>query len=34
LYDEPLRKATESVGAILSGKPTAEVVPMKGGNRG
>jgi integrase len=30
LFDDPLRQATERVGAIVSGKPEAEVVPMKG----
>jgi integrase len=30
LFDDPLRKATESVGAILSGKRSAPVVPMRG----
>lgn len=31
LQDDPLRLATERAGAILSGKPSAEVVPIKGG---
>lgn len=30
LFDDPLRKATERAGAIMTGKPSAEVVPMKG----
>ena len=30
LFDDPLRKATEQAGAILSGAPSAEVVPLKG----
>jgi len=29
LFDEPLRKATDAAGAILSGKPKAEVVDIK-----
>jgi integrase len=29
LFDDPLRQATERVGAILSGKPSGEVVPLK-----
>jgi integrase len=29
LFDDPLRAATETVGAIVSGKPMAEVVPIK-----
>src|SRR5262245_59405964 len=29
LMDDPLRKATETVGAIISGKPAADVVDMK-----
>jgi integrase len=28
LFDSPLRQATEHVGAILTGKPPAEVVPL------
>jgi hypothetical protein len=31
LFDDPLRAATERVGAIITGQPTAEVVPIKGG---
>jgi integrase len=31
LFDDPLRKATEQAGAILSGQPSAEIVPLKGG---
>jgi len=31
LFDDPLRQATERAGAILSGKPSAEIVPIKGG---
>lgn len=30
LLDDPLKQATERVGAILSGKPAAEIVPIKG----
>jgi integrase len=30
LYDDPLREATERVGAILSGRPSAEVIPLRG----
>jgi integrase len=30
LFDDPLRQATNRVGAIIAGKPSAEVVPMKG----
>jgi integrase len=33
LQDDPLRKATERAGAILSGQPSAEVVPLKGNRR-
>ncbi len=29
-----LRAATESVGAIITGKPSAEIVPLKGGRHG
>jgi integrase len=29
LLDDPLRAATERVGAIITGKPSAEVVPLK-----
>lgn len=31
LFDDPLRAATERVGAIVSGKPSAEVVSLKAG---
>jgi integrase len=31
LMDDPLRAATERVGAIIEGKPSAEIVPLKGG---
>jgi integrase len=34
LMDDPLREATERVGAIVSGQPAAEIVPLKGGRRG
>ena len=30
LFDDPLRKATERAGAIVTGKPSGEVIPMKG----
>jgi integrase len=30
LLDDPLRQATEHVGAIISGKPSVELVPLKG----
>ena len=30
LFDDPLRQATERVGAIVAGKPPAEVLPIKG----
>jgi integrase len=30
LFDDPLRQAAERAGAILSGKPSAEIVPIKG----
>jgi integrase len=33
LFDDPLREATERVGAILSGKPAADIVPLKGRGR-
>ena len=33
LMDDPLRAATETVGAIIAGKPSAEVVSIKGGGR-
>jgi integrase len=29
LFDDPLRAATEKVGAIISGKPSAEIKPMQ-----
>jgi integrase len=31
LFDDPLRAATEHASAIITGKPSAEVVPLKGG---
>jgi integrase len=31
LMDDPLRQATERAGAIIEGKPMAEIVPLKGG---
>ena len=31
LFDDPLRKATERAGEILSGQPSAEIVSLKGG---
>jgi integrase len=33
LTDDPLRAATERAGAILSGQPSAEVVPFNKGGR-
>jgi len=30
LFDDPLREATERVGAIIAGEPTAEITPLKG----
>ena len=30
LLDDPLRQATERVGAIISGKPSGEVLSLKG----
>jgi integrase len=33
LMDDPLRAATERAGAIIAGKGTADVVPLKGGAR-
>jgi integrase len=30
LQDDPLRAATERVGALIAGKPSAEVLPLKG----
>jgi len=30
LFDDPLRQATERVGAVVSGRPTAEVVLLRG----
>jgi integrase len=33
LFDDPLRQATERASAIITGKPTAEVVPLKGARR-
>jgi integrase len=34
LTNDALRAATERVGAIITGAPSADVVPMKGGRRG
>jgi integrase len=34
LFDDPLRKAAETAGEILSGAPSAEIVPIEGGRRG
>ena len=31
LFDDPLRRAIEQADAILSGKPPADIVPLKGG---
>jgi site-specific recombinase XerD len=31
LFDDPLRQATERVGAVVSGKPAAEVIPYRRG---
>lgn len=31
LMDDPLRAATERASAIISGKPTAQILPLKGG---
>lgn len=33
LFDDPLRKAADQAGAILSGTPSAEIVPLKGARR-
>jgi integrase len=33
LLDDPLRKATETVGALVAGKPSAEIVSLKGAGR-
>jgi hypothetical protein len=33
LLDDPLRKATERVGVIVTGKRSAKVVPIKGARR-
>jgi len=33
LLDDPLREASERVGAFLSGQPAAEVLPLKGKRR-
>ena len=30
LFDDPLREATERVGAIITGAPSAEIMPLKG----
>lgn len=32
LLDDPLKQATEHVGAILSGQPSAEIVPIRAGD--
>jgi integrase len=34
LFDDPLREATERVGAIIAGKPRGEILPLKGGRHG
>jgi integrase len=34
LFDDPLRAAAERAGAIITGKPAAEVVPLPGRRRG
>ena len=34
LMDDPLRQATERAGAIISGQPSGEIVPLKGGGHG
>ena len=34
LFDDPLRKATERAGAIVTGKPSASVVNLKANNHG
>lgn len=31
LLDDPLRKATETVGALVTGRPSAEVIPLRKG---
>jgi site-specific recombinase XerD len=31
LFDDPLRAAAERAGAILTGQPSADIVPIKGG---
>jgi integrase len=33
LFDDPLREATERVGAIISGTRSAEIVPLERGGR-
>jgi hypothetical protein len=33
LLDDPLRQAAERVGAVISGKPSAEVVILREGRR-
>jgi integrase len=33
LFDDPLRTATEKVGALITGRPAADVVPIKGARR-
>ena len=30
LLDDPLRQATERAAAVITGKPAAEIVPLKG----
>jgi site-specific recombinase XerD len=34
LLDDPLRQATERVGAVLSGKPDTNIIPMNDHRRG
>jgi len=34
LYDDPLRAATERAGAIITGQPTADIVPLPDRRRG
>ena len=33
LFDDPLREATERVGAIVTGKPKADVIPLRQSNK-
>ena len=33
LMDDPLRQATERIGAVISGKAAAEIIPLKGARR-